>query len=1041
MNNKIFNFSVRRFLIFIMLTILMSVIGIGVVGAYTGTFRGRAQYFGYFENTRDSWGGKVLPDYGAPGSDSIPTSIDTIDKFITFLKTNNASGNAQKVTGSAFIVNLMLYGDAPAVVPKTTIITSAEFIDLEDRLNRYNSDFAINWNESISNSENLINSYYQGIDIAGHPGQSNPADDAFYTLAKGGSGIAIRDAGGAIVFKILHECANPIGDLDIIDPVPTEWSTTLSSSIDKTTAQVGETVSWTYSASVSGSTATDRQINYGYFNTRAGGSSNSLFDSKSTAVGNFPNNTTPPANSGAYSFTYTITAADSVGDVLCSSAYASPRSVSDLTTAYSTNECVTVVDNVIANDVCRPIEVRVRPKDYGTVSGISGGSSDSVNTNLTTYPGATLITRKYYDVENYSIPDVTVGTVPVKVYIDSDTSSNTVASNVSSNADITLSDTMMEKFTDGDEHIIYFEELHNHLTGYDVSYDLKSTTTTGNITTVLAIPPLTTNTYSGTKTITKRYELDIDSVFTGAVTWSDSFQCYDYNLNSSGVNVSAGSVESGSIINLNPSISNSSFTNGSIPGLSGTILNSKSKSSNWQISQIIFPPSSTVNSVSSSINSDNPCSFYQSSLPTGTCTVAQSISSVSASPSVASLTGSSVFSNSGSRISGADPFNKYTVIDDLEPGSTVCYAFSVYAATSEPKNGAYSTNSTSINSSDVNTAGGEWRHSALNVNNNCIKVVKKPKVQVLGGDLLTGRAVNGYSTVSSSNIATTTTLKKLNGIADIRMFGSWVEYAIFSKGTVTGIASASAFSSPQGLSVSSNISSSTITSSLLCDSNELTFTNTPTNSTACNGTNIGNYSNSGTIPDVASAFTVDSSTQQFTGGSLDSLSGLYRTNGNVSITSSEISAGQWVVINAEGHNVTINSDINYTTNSLTSINDIPQVVIIANSISISGSVSKVDSWLIAKGSSGFINTCSQTSPSHTTRITSSTCSTSLIVNGPVMATHLYLRRTAGAGDQASSGTPAETFNLRADAYIWANSHVSDYIPIQTTYTTELPPRL
>jgi hypothetical protein len=57
-----------------------------------------------------------------------------------------------------------------------------------------------------------------------------------------------------------------------------------------------------------------------------------------------------------------------------------------------------------------------------------------------------------------------------------------------------------------------------------------------------------------------------------------------------------------------------------------------------------------------------------------------------------------------------------------------------------------------------------------------------------------------------------------------------------------------------------------------------------------------------------------------------------------------------------------------------------------------------------------------------------------------MATKLYLQRTAGSGVGVSSGDPAEVFNLRPDAYLWAMVHASASGKIQTVYATELPPR-
>ena len=58
-----------------------------------------------------------------------------------------------------------------------------------------------------------------------------------------------------------------------------------------------------------------------------------------------------------------------------------------------------------------------------------------------------------------------------------------------------------------------------------------------------------------------------------------------------------------------------------------------------------------------------------------------------------------------------------------------------------------------------------------------------------------------------------------------------------------------------------------------------------------------------------------------------------------------------------------------------------------------------------------------------------------------MAKQLWLRRTAGSGTDLASGDPAEVFNLRPDAYLWAATRATGSGRVQTMYTTELPPRL
>ncbi|HEU4715637.1 MAG TPA: hypothetical protein VFS14_02290, partial [Candidatus Saccharimonadales bacterium] len=109
------------------------------------------------------------------------------------------------------------------------------------------------------------------------------------------------------------------------------------------------------------------------------------------------------------------------------------------------------------------------------------------------------------------------------------------------------------------------------------------------------------------------------------------------------------------------------------------------------------------------------------------------------------------------------------------------------------------------------------------------------------------------------------------------------------------------------------------------------------------------------------------------------------------------------------------------------------VVIIANNINIHGNVRQIDAWLVA---SGTINTCND----FTGNLTSNKCNQPLAVNGPVVTNRLVLNRTAGSGTGAQSGDPAERFNLRPDAFLWAQLQASGNDKAQTVYSTELPPR-
>lgn len=333
-------------------------------------------------------------------------------------------------------------------------------------------------------------------------------------------------------------------------------------------------------------------------------------------------------------------------------------------------------------------------------------------------------------------------------------------------------------------------------------------------------------------------------------------------------------------------------------------------------------------------------------------------------------------------------------VGDLAVGSKVCYTLSV-----QPRR------------HDNN----EWRHSAPS----CATIVKKPKVQVHGGDLSVGKAFVGQATPAGSDIVTSRTTRTLGGTA--RTFGSWVEYGVRANGQISGIGAGSAYS--VGL-----------VSATVCGTNLLTFSNT--NGVSCSASQrLGYYSSAKSIPSVATAFPVNSSTPEFNSLADANLRRVEKVTGNITLSGATIGRGDWLVINAEGRTVTIDGNIRYTSGGLDTINDIPQLVIIADRINITQGVNRVDAWLIATGTNGVINTCSDVAT-----LTAQVCDDQLVVNGPVMAKSLLLRRTYGADNSVSAARPAEIFNLRPDAYLWSIARAQSANRIQSVYTRELPPR-
>jgi len=335
--------------------------------------------------------------------------------------------------------------------------------------------------------------------------------------------------------------------------------------------------------------------------------------------------------------------------------------------------------------------------------------------------------------------------------------------------------------------------------------------------------------------------------------------------------------------------------------------------------------------------------------------------------------------------------NSVRNLPDFPVGTRICYALSVQPRAFDD---------------------GQWAHSPPT----CVLIAKKPVVQILGGDLRVGAAFTGSTAPAASNIQTSIAIKAG------KSYGSWGEYGLIASGAITGAASGSAYSG--GLACVSG-----------CAVNTMSFAN--------ESSPAGKYVVSTHIPDIASSFGVNASTPQYAGLGDAAFKRVETSNTDITISGGTIQKNQWLVINAPTKTVTITGDINYADAPLQSIGDIPQLVIIANQINIDGGVKNVDAWLVASGVTGTINTCSSWNGAGvavTAQLTSGICNNALVVNGPVMAKKLYLRRTAGADTIAQAGVPAETINLRPDAYLWSIYQASQSARLETTYTADLPPR-
>ena len=465
----------------------------------------------------------------------------------------------------------------------------------------------------------------------------------------------------------------------------------------------------------------------------------------------------------------------------------------------------------------------------------------------------------------------------------------------------------------------------------------------------------------------------------------------------------SGIVESGATIPITATITN----DGSRPSPAD---------STWHIERILYNGPEPAKGGSSSIDTDAPGNSCEEYWSTPDCVT------LSSNPEGNNSVGNGFSSRKVININDR-------IEDDMPIGSRVCYVLYV--------------NETNVQDDK----------DAVSNRTNCLVVGKKPKAHITGGDLVAGTPFVGTEPVDSK-VVTSVTRKSidLGGTPTLLTFGSWTEYGLISVGPVTGTGSGAAYANSDG---HPGLADATAT----CKASPLTITNESVEN--CTGpAPIDNYTNMGSLPDLMGYFTsspcvkaspTSQCTKIATSTVVDSLqTGVYKDTDATSVImpGGTVGANKWHVLYAPSATVYITGNIEYDNGPYTSIAQIPQLVIIAKNIKIASAVTQVDSWLIA---SNMINTCAEAGT--VGGLSASICKgddptsdsgdpgTALTVNGPTMSKSLYLRRTAGAmAGIDGSGDPAEVFNLRPDAYIWANVRALSVNSAQTAITREVPAR-
>jgi len=341
-----------------------------------------------------------------------------------------------------------------------------------------------------------------------------------------------------------------------------------------------------------------------------------------------------------------------------------------------------------------------------------------------------------------------------------------------------------------------------------------------------------------------------------------------------------------------------------------------------------------------------------------------------------------------------------------------------------------------------------WRNSAVRCTN--IDTLVNPTTHILGDDLHVGGDILTHNTKLGDAVA------------------SWAQYAAYAAGASKCFATASDAGSIKAVAAAASPADPS-----QADINTLTFANNVPGNTACN-TTFGGFTTSSALLHGAAA-THDSLAGQASGSgnpaaTIDPTATTYKakrtvylaspTTANLTVQagSSPVSKGTSLIIVSKKP-VVIGSNIIYASDTgdspsatLSDITQIPQVIIVAPSITINAAVTQVDAWLvtdvqtddapqtpITAANTHYVNTCADAGSSSDSPLPSglvtTKCDQPLTVNGPVMTSHLYLNRTT----DPTTG-PAETFDNRGDAYLWALATASANPTLTTTLQRELPPR-
>lgn len=344
-------------------------------------------------------------------------------------------------------------------------------------------------------------------------------------------------------------------------------------------------------------------------------------------------------------------------------------------------------------------------------------------------------------------------------------------------------------------------------------------------------------------------------------------------------------------------------------------------------------------------------------------------------------------------------------VEHLSSGSVVCFGASMYPWSKEFSKADYEAGAKIEDKY-------RWAHSEPK----CFTVSKKPFFSVENGMVVTsgGIVTNINRRWSDPNSKTA-----------IFRAGSWAEYSAIANQQIANLFATNAYTSGRVRVTGGS-------SNTYQKWHRLTFANTPS---------YGHYAGdaTGELTDPIAFFNnlptgnYANTTIHRPGGNTigGNLSGVYIYNGDTTITS----------------NITAGSSGNSG-----AVGDLSQAVIVVNgNLTINSNVTHVDAWLLVSGT--LYTSDRPVTESAISKQGIGDTENALVINGPVRANEIKLRRTAGSGFKSPMNSlgnlnnpneqfrmPAETFRLTPDTYVWSYYNSLDKGKVQTVYLREVAPR-